>query len=149
MRRFLLAFAALAALLLGPALAATPARVSLPIAAYASQPVSVCDGSAPILDQDTGSLSAIRDADGRYIVAYQDRAHGSVAHVAQHIGSHLEELAAPAPALAAPAFSPDGVKQGSLALVPSATPGGTSRHYYTQRKAGDETEPYGIWCMEF
>lgn len=127
-----------------------PMRQLLPFAAYAaSGPQTMCDGSAPLLDQDTGSLSAMRDADGRYIIAYQDRAHGSLAHVAQHVGDHLEELPAPISNLAAPAFSPTGVKQGSLALVPSSVPSGKSRLYYTQRMFGDETGPYGIWCMEF
>lgn len=127
---------------------AAPPEVHLPL--VANGPSTVCDGSAPLLDQDTGNLSAMRDADGRYIVAYQDRAHGSLAHIAQHVGDHLEEVTAPAPlAPVAPAFSPSGVKQGSLALVPSAAPGGKSRLYYTQRKAGDETGPYGIWCLEF
>ena len=124
-------------------------RQLLPFAAYASQGATTCDGSAPILDQDTGSLSAMRDADGRYIIAYQDRAHGSRAVVAQHVGDHLEDLAAPVSLADAPLLSPSGVKQGSLALVPSSTPGGKSRLYYTQRKLGDDTGPYGVWCMEF
>lgn len=131
------------------AYAALAPRQLLPFAAYASQLATTCDGSAPLLDQDTGSLSATRDADGRYIVAYQDRAHGSRAIVAQHVGDHLEDLAAPPALAAAPLFSPSGAKQGSLALVPSATPGGKSRLYYTQRKLGDTDGPYGVWCMEF
>ena len=125
-------------------------RLLFPIIANGEPVATVCSPSGTLLlDQDTGSLSAMRDAEGRYIVAYQDRAHGSVAHVAQHVGDHLEDLAAPVLLAALPAFSPTGVKQGSLALVPSAMPGGKSRLYYTQRKAGDDTGPYGVWCMEF
>ena len=138
----------LLAFLLGSASAATTARLLLPIVANGAPQATICDGKAPLLDQDTGNLSAMRDADGRYIVAYQDRAHGSLAHVAQHVGDHLIEVAAP-PAAIVPAFSPDGVKQGSLALVPSSAPGTKSRLYYTQRKEGDTTGPYGIWCVEF
>jgi len=95
-------------------------------------------------------LAAGLTSDGRYLVAYQDRAHGSRAHVAQHVGDHLVEVAAPPVLLAAvsPQFSPDGAKQGALALVPGA-PGGKSRLYYTQRKADDPTGPYGLWCLEF
>lgn len=151
MRTFLAAslIAFLVGATLGIAAAVAPVSLLFPFVANGAPVATICDGSAPLLDQDTGSLSAIRDADGRYIIAYQDRAHGSRAVVAQHIGDHLADLAAPALLSIAPTFSPSGVKQGSLALVPSATPGGRNRLYYTQRKLGDETGPYGIWCMEF
>lgn len=141
---------AYASVALGVVLAASSPRLFLPTVVNGAVPASICDGAAPILDQDTGSLSAMRDATGRYIVAYQDRAHGSLVHVAQHVGGGLEELAAP-PALldAAPTFSPIGPKQGSIALVAGATPNDKSRLYYTQRKIGDSTGPYGVWCMEF
>lgn len=150
-RRLVTTFLIVSVLVLHVAVAAGPgSRLLFPVVANGAPVATTCDGSAPLLDQDTGSLSAIRDADGRYIVAYQDRAHGSLAHVARHVGDHLEELAAPPLLLAAmPSFSPTGAKQGSLALVPSATPGGKSRLYYTQRKAGDTEGPYGVWCMEF
>lgn len=149
MKRFALLLATIA-FSLGLALAAQPHTLIVPLIVQGQPVATVCDGSAPILDQDTGSLAATRDADGRFIVAYQDRAHGSLAHVAQHVGATLEEVAAPAVLAAAlPSFSPDGAKQGSLALVPSNMLGGKSRLYYTQRKAGDSTGPYGIWCMEF
>lgn len=146
----LICASAFAGALIAQTQAVTTARAHLPTIRNGVVVATICDGSAPILDQDTGSLSAIRDADGRYIVAYQDRAHGSLAHVAQHVGAGLEEVTAPPIVLAAmPAFSPDGVKQGSLALVPSNVPGGMSRLYYTQRKPNDDTGPYGIWCLEF
>jgi hypothetical protein len=157
MKRLLIVLLALllsfAAGTLTPALFAAPAPVSyLPIVQRAVES-SICNPSAPLLDQDTGWLSAILDASGRYVLAYQDRAHGSRAHIAQHVGDHLIELAAPALVTAdqtspAPAFSPDGPKQGSLALVPGA-PGQKNRLYYTQRKPDDTTGPYGIWCLEF
>lgn len=151
--------AALAALLLSfgagvltPALFAAPVPdVRLPIIVRAVE-ASVCNPSAPILDQDTGTLSAMLTPEGRYIVAYQDRAHGSLAHIAQHVGDHLVELDAPPLAVAEPpnvepSFSPDGPKQGSLALVPGAP--GQSRLYYTQRAIGDTTGPYALWCLGF
>lgn len=145
-----LAIAAIVVIGAARVLGAPASRLLFPRVANGAPAPTICDGSAPILDQDTGSLSAIRDAEGRYIVAYQDRAHGGLAHVAQHVGATLAELSAPPIVLAvAPAFSPDGVKQGSLALVPGATPNDKSRLYYTQRKADDATGPYGIWCMEF
>jgi hypothetical protein len=143
------------AFLLGSA-TAQPAPLSaqfVPVIRNGQVVATVCDGTAPILAQDTGSLSAIRDADGRYLIAYQDRAHGSVAHVAQHVGASLDEVTAPAlRAALMPQFSPSGIKQGSLALVSSQIPGGKSRLYYTQRTPEDEARnagPYGIWCMEF
>lgn len=150
MKPFIIACTFLLAFLIGHAAAQpAPAVAYFPLVRNGQLPATVCDGSAPILDQDTGSLSAMRDADGRYIVAYQDRAHGSRAHVAEHVGAALVEVAAPTVAAIVPAFSPDGVKQGSLALVPSAGMGQRSRLYYTQRKPNDDTGPYGVWCMEF
>ena len=130
------------------ALALSAATLYLPIARSAP-PASICDPSVPLLDQDTGSLSAGLDATGRYIIAYQDRAHGSRAHVVAHVGTHLEELPTPplASLTALAPFSPDGAKQGSLALV--LTPSGANRLYYTQRKAGDLTGPYALWCLDF
>lgn len=106
---------------------------------------TVCDAKAPLLDEDTGSLSAIRDADGRYIIAAQLRSHGSRVYVFQHVGAGLADLAAP---FGPPSLSPPGPKQGSVALVPSAAPGGKSRLYFTQRALGDTDGPYSIWCME-
>lgn len=130
--------------------AASPSSAYLP--AVQSAPVATtCDGKAPLLDQDTGDLDVVLDTFGRFLVAYQDRAHGSRIKVDQHIGAGLTPL----PALvalsivAAPSFSPDGPKQGSVALV--ALPGGRTRMYYTQRKLDDTPNegPYGIWCLEF
>ena len=138
------------ALLIGSAYAQPAARQHLPVVRTAPA-ASICDGAAPIHAGDTGDLDAIRDADGRYIVAYQDRAHGSVVHVAEHVGAALDELPAPALARAVPQFSPDGPKQGSVALV-AGPPGGRSRVYYTQRTPEDAARnegPYGIWCEEF
>lgn len=124
----------------------------LPIARSAP-PATVCNPSAPLLDQDTGSLSAGLDADGNYIIAYQDRAHGGRGVVAQHIGAGLVGLPAPAlplDVLPAPSFSPpDSVKVGAVALVLNTTP---RRLYFTQRNPYDadpSVGPYGIWCMEF
>ena len=121
----------------------------------AAAPVATqCDGHKPLLDQDTGLISAGLASDGRYIVAYQDRAHGSRAHVAQHVGDHLVEVAdVPAGTVfgsAGPQFSPDGPKQGALALVMGAV-GQRNRLYYTQRTidADPNDGPYGLWCMEF
>lgn len=147
----LLILTAFIAFVAGQVVFAATLSVQLPIVGVEAQmTATVCDASAPLLDQDTGSLSAIRDADGRYIIAYQDRAHGGRAHVVEHVGAHLEELDKPPPlAHSDPSFSPPGIKQGSLALVPSAAPNGKSRLYFTQRKAGDVTGPYGIWCLEF
>lgn len=114
---------------------------------------TTCDASAPILDQDTGALSAEMDIAGRFIIAYQDRAHGSLIHVAQHVGAGLVDLPGPTQAVSAvvgsgsPSFSPPGPKQGPMSLVSMGN--GKSRMYYTQRKSGDETGPYGIWCLEF
>jgi len=122
--------------------------VHLPVVRSAP-PASTCNPSAPLLDQDTGSLSAGLDLDGNYIVAYQDRAHGGQGHVARHEGDHLVDLPSPPPTIAgaAPQFSPpDSVKVGSVALVLNVSP---RRLYFTQRKPGDVTGPYGIWCMEF
>lgn len=137
----------------GAALGAGAFRVHLPIARSAL-PASVCSPSAPLLDQDTGSLSAGLDLDGNYIVAYQDRAHSGRGVVMQHIGARLVDV--PAPSLAAlalldalpvPQFSPpDSVKVGAVALVLNTSP---RRMYFTQRRPGDTTGPYGIWCLEF
>lgn len=152
MKPIIIACTLVLAFLIGHAAAQPAPAAHLPVVRNGAQPATICDGSAPILDQDTGSLSAMRDADGRYIIAYQDRAHGSRAHVAQHVGGALVEVAAPTLAGIAPAFSPSGEKQGSLALVPSAGMGQRSRLYYTQRKPEDELQnsgPYGVWCMEF
>jgi hypothetical protein len=127
-------------------------RLHLPHIANGQIVSSVCNNSTPLLNRDTGALSAIRDADGRYIIAYQDRQSGSRAFVAQHVGDHLEDIAAPQLALAnLPDFSPPGVKHGALALVPSNVPGGKSRLYYTARVVDDTPNegPYVIWCMEF
>src|SRR5262245_60276979 len=76
---------------LGVSWATNTSRTFLPTVTNGA--ATVCDGSAPLLDQDTGDLSAMRDADGRYIVAYQDRAHGDLAHIAEHVGNHLTDLA--------------------------------------------------------
>lgn len=130
-----------------------PAPQHIPAIRNGQVVATVCDGSAPILEQDTGALSAVRDADGRYIVAAQLRSDGSRAHVMQHVGAGLEELPGSPMLLAVvPAFSPPGAKQGSLALVPSHVPGGKSRLYYTQRTPEDAAAnegPYSIWCLEF
>jgi hypothetical protein len=128
--------------------AATDAHTFLPIARSAP-PATTCSPTAPLLDQDTGSLSAGLDTNGNFIVAYQDRAHGGRGVVAQHIGDHLVGLPAPAPAIVgtAPQFSPpDSVKVGAVALVLNSVP---RRLYFTQRRPGDLTGPYGIWCLEF
>ena len=123
------------------ALAASAYQAHLPIV-YGQPVASICSSVVPLLDQDTGSLS-VDLTDGRYTIAYQDRAHGGRAHVVAHVGDHLVEIAAPPPSLTAPAFSPPGVKQGSLALA------GAHRLYYTQRKIGDTTGPYALWCVDF
>lgn len=134
------------------ALAANFYAVHLPI--VRSAPVAtVCDGRRPLLDQDTGALSAGLTSDGRYIIAYQDRSHGSQAHVVQHVGDHFVEVAllpGAARFVPMPSFSPDGAKQGALALV-MGLPGQRNRLYYTQRVADEDPNvgPYGIWCMEF
>jgi hypothetical protein len=139
--------AALLSFLIGTAIGATSNIAYLPIARSAP-PATVCNPSAPLLDQDTGSLSAGLDLDGNFIIAYQDRAHGGRGVVARHEGSHLVDVPMPPPTFAgAPEFSPpDSVKVGSVALVLNTTP---RRLYFTQRKPGDVTGPYGIWCMEF
>jgi hypothetical protein len=134
---------------------AAPAPIAyLPIVRTAP-PASTCSPSAPLLDQDTGSLSAGLDQAGNYIVAYQDRAHGGRGVVARHEGAHLIGLPAPAlaqaePAAPSPQFSPpDSVKVGSVALVLNSTP---RRLYFTQRNPYDadpSVGPYGIWCLEF
>lgn len=115
---------------------------------------TVCDASAPLLDQDTGGLSAILDTAGRFVIAYQDRAHNSQIHIVQHVGSGVVELPGvdsskfgPLFSQPSPQFTLPGPKQGPPFLVPLG--GGKSRVYYTQRKIGDDTGPYGIWCYEF
>ena len=119
-----------------------------------SAPVtSQCSDIQPLLDQDTGLISAGLDSVGNYILAYQDRAHGSLAHIVRHEGDHLVEVAPPPPGTVfgvAPAFSPPGPKQGALALVMGGV-GQRNRLYYTQRVPDDDPNsgPYGIWCMEF
>ncbi len=133
---------------------AAPAPVAYLPTVRSAPPATVCDGKAPILDQDTGSLSAGLDPAGNYIIAYQDRAHGGRGVVAQHIGAHLVGL--PAPALAvvdlvtgSPQFSPpDSAKVGSVALVLN---GPKPRLYYTSRAldADPNIGPYALWCMEF
>jgi hypothetical protein len=135
----------------GAAIGAGAFTISMPIARSAP-PATVCDGSAPLLDQNTGHLSAGLDLDGNFIVAYQDFDHGGIGVVAQHIGDHLVSLPAPPPTLTqiAPAFSPpDSVKIGDVALVLRTTP---RRLYFTQRRpsiTGATSGPYGIWCLEF
>ena len=144
--RLIALIAALLSFGAGAAIGASVVTIHLPIARSAP-PETVCDPAAPLLDQDTGSLSAGLDTDGNFIVAYQDRAHGGIGHVAQHVGDHLVELPAPPPTIAAPQFSPpESVKVGSVALVLNVMP---RRLYFTQRKPGDTTGPYGIWCLEF
>lgn len=124
--------------------AAPLGRAYLPLA-YSASPTSVCDGSAPILDQDTGSLSVVYQ-DGHWYVAYQNRARGGRGELAEHVGDHLVDVASPI-GVAAPAFSPpDSVKVGSVALAISPT---ERRWYYTSRKPGDSTGPYGIWCTRW
>ena len=149
----LLAVLALLCTLTGAAIGATLHSSYLPV--VQSAPVATrCDASAPLLDQDTGLISAGQTSDGRYIVAYQDRAHGSRAHVAQHVGDHLVEVAdVPASTVfgdPGPQFSPPGPKQGALALV-MGLPGQRNRLYYTQRKEDDTPSEgaYGVWCLEF
>ena len=132
------------------ALAAAAYSVHLPVVANGAPVATTCSSQGTLLlDQDTGAISATLDGNGRFLVAYQDRAHGSLIHVAQHQGDHLVELAAPPVQLAdaQPQFSPDGPKQGPMSLV--SMPNGKNRLYFTQRKLGDTTGPYGIWCLEF
>ena len=155
MKRFRITIAAaLFAFLLGAASAQTPPMRDVFLPLVTNGQASVCDGKAPIFDHDVGALSAMRDAEGRYIIALQDRSKGSRAIVAEHVGDHLVDLEAPAPAAAptdSPAFSPPGPKQGALALVPNATPGEKRRWYYTERERDDTPNegPYKLWCMEF
>lgn len=138
---------------LGVVSSATQSQSHLPVVFGAPlAAVTVCDGKAPIHNRDTGDLDAILTLDGRFILAYQDRASGSLVHVVEHIGAGVVEVTGP-PVLgladAVPQFSPSGPKQGSVALVAMA--GGKNRLYYTQREE-DETPnegPYGIWCVEF
>lgn len=118
---------------------------------------STCSDSEPLHNRDTGLLTATYNAtEDRYVVAYQDRAGGGRAHVVEHRGSRLVEVAAVAPVAPVgiehePSFSPPGPKQGDLALVynPNKPAGQQLRLYYTQRKIGDTTGPYGIWCKDF
>lgn len=126
-----------------------PAANDIRLPLVANGPASICDGS-PLLDTDVGAISAIRDADGNYDVAIQDRSHGSRAHIMRHVGGHLEELAEPQQAApsTAPAFSPPGPKQGALALV-AGLPGEKSRLYYTERDQDDTSGPYKPRCLEF
>ena len=138
---------------LGAVSSASQSRSLLPVVYGSPLAVStLCDGKAPIHDRDTGDLDAVLTTDGRFILAYQDRAGGSLVHVAEHIGAGIEEVPGPvalalASAVSVPQFSPSGPKQGSVALVTMA--GGKNRLYYTQRKPGDETGPYGIWCIQW
>ncbi len=157
MKRFMLAIAlALLLLLALPSQAAQPApvRANLPIVAtapFVPAEQSTCDGSAPLLNRDTGDLDAVLTHDGHYLVAYQDRQAGGKLRVAAHIGAALTESAPWLPALAeiAPAFSPTPIKGGSVALVAGPT---RTRLYFTQRDPHDGSPnegPYGIWCREF
>lgn len=131
------------ALLLVRVSAAIPGRTLLPTV-YGQPVASVCDGTAPLLDRDTGSLAALYQA-GHWYIAYQDRAQGGRGHLAEHIGGTLVEVAQPV--ASAPAFSPpDSVKVGSVALASDGTHG---HWYYTMRKPGDTTGPYAIWCVAF
>lgn len=126
--------------------AASTYTVHVP-AVYGAPVASTCDGSAPILDQDSGSLAAVYQA-GHWYVAYQDRAHGGRGHLAEHVGGALVEVVKPVGV--APSFSPpDSVKVGSVAL---ATDGmGHGRWYYTSRVIDDTPNegPYAVWCVEF
>jgi hypothetical protein len=132
-------------------LAAPPHALYAPIIQTTPDP-SICSPAQPLLITDISSFDAGIDSAGRYIISYIDRTNGSRAHVAQHLGSALVELAAPAlsggPAAAEPAFSPAGPKQGAVAMVLNV-PGHRNRLYYTQRQIGDTTGPYALWCMEF
>lgn len=131
-----------------PALFAAPSYARY-LPTVQTEPVaSVCDPSAPILDRDTGSLS-VAYRDGVYYVSYQDRADGGQGYLARHEGNHLVEVEQTGSPLAdvAPALvPPDTVKVGSVALVVN---GPEKRWYYTKRKPGDTTGPYGIWCLRF
>lgn len=135
--------AILLSLIAGQLSAAVPGLRFLP-AVYGQPVVSVCDGSAPILDRDVGSLDA-GYKDGQYFVAYQDRQQGGRGHVARHEGAGLVEVER-APGIA---FSPpDSVKVGSVALV---LEGPERRLYYTSRAIDLDPNvgPYAIWCVEF
>ena len=150
--RFIALLCILLSLATGAAFGAGAFTLNLPVVLSAALP-SQCSDIQPLLDQDTGLLSAGLNRNGEYILAYQDRAHGSQAHIVRHEGDHLVEVASPLPGAVfgvAPAFSPPGPKQGALALVMGG-PGQRNRLYYTQRKPDDTpTEgPYGIWCLEF
>ncbi len=141
--------AGLLSLLIGSAIGADAPRAFFPFVAHGAPVASQCSPVVPLLDQDTGSLDAALTSDGRYILAYQDREHGSRAHIVQHVGAGLVEVTEPLGGVfVEPSFSPPGVKQGSLALVAGA-PGQRNRLYFTQRKEGDTTGPYALWCMEF
>ena len=129
---------------LGSVLSAAPTNRSLLPTVYGQPVASVCDGTAPLLDRDTGSLAALYQA-GHWYIAYQDRAQGGRGHLAEHLGGTLVEVAQPV--ASAPAFSPpDSVKVGSVALASDGTHG---HWYYTMRKPGDTTGPYAIWCVAF
>lgn len=114
---------------------------------------TVCDSSAPIHDRDTGDLSAILTTDGRFLVSYQDRTDNLRIHVTQHVSNTLVELSPPvilsdiSNADIDPQFTLPGPKQGPGVMI--ALSGGRNRIYYTQRRLGDTTGPYGIWCSDF
>lgn len=118
------------------------------------QSATICDGAAPLLNQDTGDLDVTLDANGRFLVARQDRSDGSRIKIDQHIGASLQALPVPVAIVVAadiaPAFSPSGQKHGSVALVPLDS--GRTRVYYTRRTPENEalnSGPYGVWCLEF
>ncbi len=117
---------------------------------------TICDPNKPLLDTDVGSIDAMLTPDGDWVVAIQDRSHGSRIRVMHHVGDHLEDL--PGVAITAamtdtfgltPAFSPPGPKQGDMALVVDPHGAGHSRMYFTQRAldADPDVGPYAPHCM--
>jgi hypothetical protein len=107
---------------------------------------SVCDGKAPLLYKDTGSLAAGLTADGHFVVAYQSRGEGSKIRMAAHISNTLTEDRALAPWLprdtvisqgeqsepgASPSWLLTPIKGGTVAIVIS--PHRDDRVYFTQR----------------
>lgn len=129
------------ALLLVRVSAAVPGRAYFPAVRY-----PMASEAVVLVSADTGLVNAVVTSDGTIVVAYANRAERGRVHVALDTGGALQEIHLPLAAHldAAPAFSPEGEKQGGFSMVEYS---GQLLIYFTSRDIGDTTGPFRLRRM--